>query len=390
MRFFALAIPFVMARVIGPGAMKIKSLSVLTVGVVTLLALAGHALSQEASPSPGFTVLTGDAAFSPADLKAATDPFFDTEKAAAIGETRALLILHDGKLIAERYAPGYGPKTRLLSWSVAKTVTGLLVGIMAGDGRLALDDPAPVAAWRQPGDPRAAITLRQLMQMRSGLSHVELGDPREKADSLRMLVGPGAPDQAGYAAAKPLIHRPGTNFTYSSASTMLLSGVVTDLLTPVKDPKVRHDAMASFIEARLKGPLGLESLFAEYDESGTMLGGAMLHMTARDYGKIGELLRNHGRVGDRQIVPERWIDFMTSPSPANRAYGGQLWLNREGTANELFPGEARADIFAAVGYRGQFVIVAPSQRLTVVRLGNTNEPNMPALRHAIAVMVRSL
>jgi CubicO group peptidase (beta-lactamase class C family) len=370
--------------------MKIKSLSVLAVGVAALLTFAGHALSQEAPLSPGFTVLTGDATLSPTALKATTDPFFDTEKAAAIGETRALLIFHDGKLVAERYAPGYGPKTRLLSWSVAKTVTGLLVGIMVGDGRLALDDPAPVAAWRQPGDPRAAITLRQLMQMRSGLSHVELGEPREKADSLRMLVGPGAPDQAGYAAAKPLVHRPGTDFTYSSASTMLLSSIVTDLLTPAKDPGVRRDAMASFIDARLKGPLGLESFFAEYDESGTMLGGAMVHMTARDYGKIGELLRNRGRVGDRQVVPERWIAFMTRPSPANNAYGGQLWLNREGGANELFPGEARSDIIAAVGYRGQFVIAAPSQRLTIVRLGNTNEPDIPALRHALAAMVRSL
>ena len=370
--------------------MKIKSLSVLGVGVMTVLAFAGHALSQEAADAPGIAILTGDAALSSADLKAATDPFFDTEKTAAIGETRALLILHDGKLVAERYAPGYGPKTRLLSWSVAKTVTGLLVGIMAGDGRLALDDAAPVAAWRQPGDPRAAITLRQLMQMRSGLSHVELGEPREQADSLRMLVGSGALDQAGYAAAKPLIHRPGANFTYSSASTMLLAGIVTDLLTPVKDPKARHDVMASFIDARLKGPLGLDSFFAEYDESGTMLGGAMVHMTARDYAKIGELLRNRGRVGDRQVVPERWIDFMTRPSPANNAYGAQLWLNREGSANELFPGEARSDIFAAVGYRGQFVIVAPSQRLTIVRLGNTNEPEIPALRHALAAMVRSL
>ncbi|MBO9576787.1 MAG: serine hydrolase [Sphingobium sp.] len=371
--------------------MKIKSLSVLGAAASVLVALvfAGHALSQQ-SPSPGFAELTGDAALSPDALKAATDPFFDTDKAAAIGETRALLILRDGKLVAERYAPGYGPKTRLLSWSMAKTVTGLLVGIMAGDGRLALDDPAPVAAWRQPGDPRSAITLRELMQMRPGLSHVELGEPREKADSLAMLVGPGASDQAGYAAAKPLVHKPGTNFTYSSATTMILSGIVTDLLTPVKDPKARRDAMAAFIDARLKGPLGLDSFFAEYDESGTMLGGAMIHMTARDYAKIGELLRNHGEVGDRQIVPARWIDFMTSPSPAANAYGGQLWLNRTGSPNELFPGEARSDIFAAVGYRGQFIIVAPSQRLTIVRLGNTSEPDTPALRHALAMLVRSL
>ncbi len=325
--------------------MKIKSLSVLIVGVGALFALAGHALSEQVPSSPGFTMLTGDAALSPADLKTATDPFFDPEKTAAIGETRALLILHDGKLVAERYAPGYGPRTRLLSWSMAKTVTGLLVGIMVGDGRLALDDPAPVAAWRQPGDPRAAITLRQLMQMRSGLSHVELGERRERRIRCACWWGRGPSTRLAIAAAKPLIHRPGTNFTYSSASTMLLSGIVTDLLTPVKDATVRHDAMASFIEARLKGPLGLESLFAEYDESGTMLGGAMIHMTARDYGRIGELLRNHGRVGDRQVVPERWIDFMASPSPANNAYGGQLWLNREVTPTSCSPAR-RARIFS--------------------------------------------
>jgi len=355
-----------------------------------VLALAGVALSQDASSRPGFTMLTGDRSHPAEVLKAATDPFFDDDATPAIGETRALIVLHDGKVIAERYGPDFGPNTRLLSWSVAKTFTGLLVGIMAGDGRLALDDPAPVAAWRQPGDPRAAITLRELMQMRSGLQHVELGEPREKADSLRMLVGPGASDQAGYAQSKPLVHRPGSNFTYSSATTMLLSGIVTDLLTPVKNPQVRRDAMAHFIEARIAGPLGLSSLVAEYDESGTMLGGAMLHMTARDYAKIGELLRNRGRVDDRQIVPERWIDFMTSPSPANAAYGGQLWLNRASDHSDLFPGEARRSVYGAVGYRGQYIIVVPEKKLTIVRLGNTNEPDIAELRHALARLVQAL
>ncbi len=148
--------------------------------------------------------------------------------------------------------------------------------------------------------------------------------------------------------------------------------------------------MAQFIQARLAGPLGLRSLFAEYDASGNMLGGTTLHMTARDYGRVGELLRNRGRVGDLQLVPERWIGFMTSPSPANPAYGGQLWLNRGGHPSELFPGEASANIYAAVGYRGQYVIVVPGSRLTVVRLGITNEGDMPALRHALAGLVRAL
>ncbi len=371
--------------------MKIKRLSLVAAGGAVALALGGHALSRDEAPAAAdYAVLRGDAATGAEALRAAIDPLFDPALTPAIGETRALLVLHDGKPIAERYAPGFGPETRMLSWSLAKTVTGLLVGIMAGDGRLALDDPAPVAAWRQPGDPRAAITLRHLMQMRAGLAHVELGTPREKADALRMLVGPGGQDQAGYAQAKPLVHTPGTRFNYSSATSTILSAIVTDLLTPSRDPAVRREAMAQFMKARLIGPLGLSSLFAEYDASGTMLGGTMLHMTARDYAKIGELLRNRGRVGDVQLVPERWIAFMTSPSPANPAYGGQLWLNRAGRPNDLFPGEAPASLFGAVGYRGQYILVSPEQRLTIVRLGLTSEADVPALRHALAGLVRAM
>ncbi len=155
--------------------MKIKRLSLCAVGALAALALAGHAFSQDARPDRGFSEVAGDATISPERLRAATDPFFDAAASPSIGETRALLILRDGKIVAERYAPGFGPDTRFLSWSIAKTVTGLLVGIMVGDGRLALDDPAPVAAWRQPGDPRAAITLRMLMQMRSGAGACRAG-----------------------------------------------------------------------------------------------------------------------------------------------------------------------------------------------------------------------
>ena len=374
--------------------MKIKRLSrfrtaAILAGAVATLALAGHGLSR-AADAQGYVRLHGTAAI-PADrLRAAIDPLFDPAAAPSIGETRALIVMRDGKVIAERYAPGFGPGSRMLSWSVAKTVNGLLVGVMVGDGRLALDDPAPVAAWRQPGDPRAAITLRHLMQMRSGLSHVELGEPREKADSLRMLVGPGAGDQAGYAAAKPLVETPGTRFTYSSGNSVLLSGIMADRLTASRVPDARREAMAQFMAARLTGPLGLSSLIAEYDASGTMLGGAMMHMTARDYARIGELLRNRGRAGGKQIVPERWIDFMTTPSPANPAYGGQLWINRAGKPSDLFPGLAPPSIYGAVGYRGQFVIVSPQQRLTIVRLGVTNEADMTALRHALARLVQAM
>jgi CubicO group peptidase (beta-lactamase class C family) len=360
--------------------MKFKSLCrLLTIGTVWA------ALAGAAPPTP-YLRLVGDARL-PADaLRAAIDPLF----APGVGETRALLVLHDGKILAERYGAGFGPESRQLSWSLAKTVTGLLVGIMVGDGRLTLDDPAPVAAWRQAGDPRGGITLRHLLQMRSGLQHVEDEGPRERTDTLRLLVGPGAADQYGYAVAKPLAYPPGSRFNYSSADSAILCGLMTDLLTASRDPQVRRDAMAQFVQARLAGPLGLTSLFGEYDARGTLLGGGMVHMSARDFAKVGELLRQGGRIGERRILPARWVKTMTAPSPANPAYGAQLWLNRPGPVSDLLPGEAPADLFGAVGYRGQFVIVAPSQKLTIVRLGVTGADEMEALRHALARLVQAV
>jgi CubicO group peptidase (beta-lactamase class C family) len=371
--------------------MKIKSLQLVLAGIAVMLLICGYRWSRDDQDAvPSYAVPTQRSALSHTSLQEAVGRFFNDNLTPSIGETRALLILRDGKIVAERYATGFGPKSRMLSWSVAKSVTGLLVGIMVGDGRLALDEPAPVAAWQQPGDPRSRITLRHIMQMRSGLAHIEQGEEREKADTLRMLVGSGAPDQAGYAAAKPLRHQPGSFFNYSTASSTLLAGIVTDRLTGSRHPEARRQAMARFMAARLSAPLGLSSLVAEYDASGTMLGGAMMHMTARDYAKIGELLRNRGRADGRQIVPETWVDFMINPSPANPAYGGQVWLNRAGQQSDLFPGLASSRIYGAVGYRGQFVIVSPEQRLTVVRLGVTNERDLTALRHELARLIQAL
>jgi hypothetical protein len=120
------------------------------------------------------------------------------------GETRALLVWHDGRLIAERYGPGYDRNTRFISWSMAKSVTGVLIGMLVSDGRLRLDDPAPIPLWQRPGDPRGEITLRQLLQMRSGLRHVEAGDPPYRSDEVRMLFLDGRDDMARYAEAQPL------------------------------------------------------------------------------------------------------------------------------------------------------------------------------------------
>lgn len=360
-------------------------LRTLSVSLLALLLGSCAASDRDAVP-PG--AYTGDTVVDGAALRDLVEPLFDAEGVEAMGETRALLVLHDGQIVAERYAPGFGPQSRHLSWSVAKTVTALLVGIMVSDGRLGLDEPVPVPAWRHGADPRGAITLRQMLNMASGIAHKEQQGPLEETDALRMLVGDGAADMARYAESKPLASRPGTEWRYSSATSLILSDMMTRLLTDSEDPRIRRDAMMGFVRQRLMDPAGLSSLVPEFDAHGTMIGGAIMHMTARDYAKLGELLRHRGLVSGRPIVSPRWIRFMTTSSPERAGYGGHLWLNRPGAERNLFVGDASPDLFAAVGLRGQYVIVSPDQRLTIVRLGVTDDERMPALRDRLLRIVR--
>jgi CubicO group peptidase (beta-lactamase class C family) len=344
---------------------------------------AGRAAQQ--APAPLYAVAS-DAVVGESALRAAIDPLFDEDQ---MGQTRALLVMRDGKVIAERYAPGFGPDTKLLSWSMAKSVTAVLVGLMVADGRLALDAPVPVPAWSQPGDPRGQITLRQLLTMSSGIDHVEDGEPITEGDTVRMLFLGGAQDMAAYAEAKPLAHAPGETFAYSTGGTMILSDLMTRMLTNSDDPAVRRRAMQMFIDGRLKAPGNLPSLTPEYDANGTMIGGSILHMTARDYGRFGDLLRRRGRTPKgHQILPEKWIDLMTTPSRRNPAYGLHLWLNRASSESALVPGQAPESLFGCVGHNGQYILISPSQRLTVVRIGmSPKKEQRRAVRAALAGLV---
>jgi len=364
--------------------MKFKPL--LRNGAAGLMLLLAACTSAPEAQAPA--LYAGDAVVSGTALRELVEPVFADDAGDAMGETRALLVLHDGRIVAERYAAGFGPEDRHLSWSVAKTVTALLVGVMVSDGRLSLDDPVPVPAWQHGADPRGAITLRQMLNMASGIMHKEQEGPLEQTDALRMLVGDGASDMARYAESKPLAHAPGAAFQYNSATTLILADMMTRLLTNSDDPRARRDAMTRFIQQRFAEPVGIGSLVPEYDARGTLIAGAFMHMTARDYAKIGELIRHRGLARGRQIVSQRWIKFMTTPSPHREGYGGHLWLNRPGAERHLFVGEAPRDVVAAVGLRGQYVIVAPAQRLTIVRLGVTSDKQMPALRDALARIIR--
>ena len=317
--------------------------------------------------------------------RAVEDLFADT----AAGQTRAFVVLREGHIVAERYGEGYGKDSRLVGWSMSKSITGVLIGMLVADGRLRLDETAPVPAWQRSGDPRGEITLRQLLQMRSGLRHTEGGDPLYQSDEVRMLFLDGRDDMAAYAEAQPLEAVPGRKFEYSSASSVVLADIATRSLTDSPDPTMRRLALTEFMRTRLLEPLGMRSMLAEFDAAGTMVGSSLIHGTARDWAKFGDFLRSGGAVRGAQLVPRGWIDFMIAPSPRNPGYGAQLWLNRpqRDGAEVLFPGKAPQSLFACIGHLGQYVLVSPAQKLVVVRLGKSDEEQRQVLRQRLGDIV---
>jgi CubicO group peptidase (beta-lactamase class C family) len=306
----------------------------------------------------------------------------------SLGETRAVVVMANGEIAAERYAPGYGPDTRFVSWSMAKTVTAVLVGMLVADGLLELDAPAPIPQWGRSGDPRAAITLRHLLQMRAGLDHTEAGPVPVESSEVRMLFLDGRDDMAKWAEEQPLEAEPGSKFEYSSNTSVILADIAARVLSRgSRDPETRRRAVADYLEARLFEPLGMTSVVPEFDAAGTLIGGSLIHATARDFARLGELLRNKGSHRGAQLVPRQWVEAMVTPSPASPHYGFQTWLNRPVDDSPLFPDRAPHSLFALIGHMGQYVLVSPSQRLTVVRLGHSDAEQRRALMPRLADLV---
>ena len=309
----------------------------------------------------------------------------------AVGETRAVVVMANGKLAAERYAEGYDRDTRFVSWSMAKTITATMIGMLVADGLLSLDQPAPIPRWRRAGDPRGAITLRYLLQMRSGLDHTEAGPVPVESSEVRMLFLDGRGNMAKWAEEQPLEAEPGSKFEYSSNTTVILADIAARVLTGnSKDPETRRHAVAEYLRARLFEPLGMTSVVPEFDASGTLIGGSLMHATARDYARFGEFLRTKGSYRGAQLVPRQWVEQMVTPSPKSPQYGLQTWLNRPvsgGGDQPLFPDRGPASLFAMVGHMGQYVLISPAQRLTVVRLGHSDSDQRAALMPELADLV---
>jgi len=304
------------------------------------------------------------AAFDSAKLQSAIRNIFREEDTVWPIRTRAVVILYNGQLIAEKYADGFSAKTKLAGWSMTKTVTCALIGILVKEGKLVIDRPAPVPEWRNTNDPRHPITIINLLQQRSGLDFEEVYS--RSSDATRMLFQKA--DMGGFTASHPLKSQPGSVFYYSSGNSNILSRIIRQTLA--------DSIYYAFPYRNLFYKLGMYSAVIEPDASGTFVGSSYMYATARDWARFGLLYLNDGVFNNERILPEGWVAACIRPASADRlGYGYQIWLNSGGdTLIKRYPA-APADMFYADGFESQLIFIIPSKNLVVVRLGLTQHNN---------------
>jgi CubicO group peptidase (beta-lactamase class C family) len=334
----------------------------------------GNATSPDALPPPA---RTGKSPFlksfdnilprevSPEKLAAAIQSAFAEENVNNDKKTRAIVIVYNSRVIGEHYAPGFSEDSALPGWSMAKSLTNALVGILVYQKKLSVDRPAPVAAWSVSGDPRRAITLDDLLRMVSGLKFNELPGPFVSDVNLMLLQ---SRDASAYAIDKPLRHDPGTSWQYSSGTTNIISRIIRDSFHG------NTAAYWAFPRRALFDKIGMTGVILEPDESGTFVGSSFVYATARDWARFGQLYLQDGVWEGKRILPPGWVAYSTRPTPAaqTRPYGAHFWLNRDMTDGKAKPFvNLPPDTFYASGYEGQNLVIIPSRKLVIVRLGMT-------------------
>ncbi|WP_312362905.1 serine hydrolase [Ensifer sp.] len=271
---------------------------------------------------------------------------------------RAVVVVHDGRLIAETYGRGFDSATPLLGWSMTKSVTAALIGMRVAEGRMDVTRAGLLPEWS--GDERAKIRLADLMGMESGLDFNE--GYGNVSDVTRMLYLER--DMAGFAASRPAASEPGKTFRYSSGTTTLLSRL---WMQSFDDPA----AALAYPRDALFLPIGMTSAVMETDASGTFVGSSYMYATARDWARFAQFLLQDGVWKGRGLLPKDYVAFMRTPTKASGGeYGaGQVWLQENGVraGTGVFP----ADAFWMLGHDGQAIMLVPSLKLAVVRLGLT-------------------
>lgn len=280
--------------------------------------------------------------------------------------TRAVVVLHKDRLVAERYADPFTKDTPLPGWSLTKGVVNALFGVLVNEGKVSLSDPAAIPQWQGSNDPRRKITVEQLLRMSSGLSFQE-NYRNPLADAPYMLLG--VPDAAAYAAAKPLEAEPGTRWSYASGTTNILAYTMRQVVGDANYPEFPRRALFE--------PIGMRSAVLETDASGTFVGSSFMYATARDWARFGLLYLRDGAWAGQRILPAGWAAYTRKPVPAapDQRYGAHFWLRL--SEDDRCAGDRPPlpdDAFHAVGFEGQFITIIPSRELVVVRLGLTRHP----------------
>jgi CubicO group peptidase (beta-lactamase class C family) len=303
-----------------------------------------------------------------AKLKAAIRNAFVEPEKGPRRWTKAVVILHHGKLVGEQYAPTFNPTTVIVSHSIAKSVTNALIGVLVHQGKLKIHDPVPIQEWTDSADPRHAITTDQLLRMSSGLPLDEGMGP-----GLAQRMWFTEPDNAGFAASVPLAAQPGAQWRYSNLGYALVARIIAKMTGP------SQLQIAEFAKRDLFDPAGMTSALMEFDAKETPMGANAFYATARDWAKFGLLYLHDGVVGGRRILPEGWVAYSTKQT-LDTGYGAGFWLNTTTTKIPVWgaqwglPG-APKDTYFGRGYLGQFVIIVPSEDLVIVRMGVSHSGN---------------
>lgn len=309
--------------------------------------------------------IAGPAVVTPSDpaLKAALDHAFEEPSDPPFRRTKAVVVVRNGQVIAERYAAGIGVDTPLLGFSMTKSVVNALIGILTQLGLVTPSMPAPIPEWHGVDDPRREIEVEHLMRMTSGLDLDETNSGFDAAS--RMFL---QDDTAAYAVSAKMIAAPGTRWHYSSPTTQILARIIRDA---VGGP----EQTLALAWRELFNPLGMRNVTLEFDGAGTLQGSTYMLASARDWARFGLLYLHDGVVGGKRILHEDWVDFCAAAT-LDTDYAAGFWTNRSEHSNAK--GRVRLgiprDAFFASGDLGQRIVIMPSQHLVVVRLGDSVDP----------------
>ncbi|MBX9806484.1 MAG: beta-lactamase family protein [Flavobacteriaceae bacterium] len=290
-----------------------------------------------------------------AKLNAAVAKAFD-EKGKIDKRTRAVLVIYKDKIIAEKYGSGIDKNSKILGWSMTKSITATMFGILQKQGKIDINKPAPISEWVN--DERSKITINDLLHMNSGLEWEEKYD--KICDATKMLFQ--AEDMSQSQLIKPAQFKPNTHWNYSSGTTNLLSGILRRQFKT-------HQEYLDFWYSDLIDKIGMNSMLIETDMSGNYVGSSYGWATTRDWAKFGLLYLHKGNWNGEQLFDETWAKYVATPTNGSKGdYGAHFWLNAGGH----YPNAPR-DMYSANGFQGQKVFIIPSQDLVIVRMGLTED-----------------